>query len=114
MHVNGYNLRMTRGDSETIHISCENADGTPHPFQSGDTVYFTVKKDVNTAEILLQKIITIFTETGAAQVELAPQDTRGLSYGGYKYDVQLSCADGQVKTIVPPNDFRIGGEVTYD
>lgn len=37
MIVDGTNMRMTRGDSETFTVLCKNPDGSPHPFERGDT-----------------------------------------------------------------------------
>lgn len=113
MEVNGTNLEMIRGDSEQLTIYREDSAGTQVDFETGDTVYFTVKTSVNVTEKLLQKTITSFTD-GQAIVEIAPADTSSINYGTYKYDVQVSEAGGTVKTIIAPSDFKITGEVTYD
>lgn len=39
---------------------------------------------------------------------------RGADYGVYRYDVQLTDRDGRVTTILPPADFILRGEVTYE
>ena len=42
-----------------------------------------------------------------------PEDTHELPYKIYKYDVQLTLADGFVDTIIPPTDFIVKEEVTW-
>ena len=109
MKVEGTNLSMTRGDSETITISCE-----ARPFREGDVIRFTVKEDVFTKAKEMEKVVTEFTEEGEAVVVIQPEDTRGMGYKGYRYDVQLTTADGTVTTIVKPSEFRLTAEVTWE
>lgn len=73
-----------------------------------------MKKSVYTQTKLLQKVVTSFGEEGEALIELAPEDTKGADYGVYRYDVQLTDRDGRVTTILPPADFILRGEVTYE
>ena len=109
MKVDGTNLSMTRGDSETITISCE-----AKPFQEGDVIRFTVKKDVFSKAKEMEKVVTVFTEGGKAIIEIHPEDTKGMAFGRYRYDVQLTTAAGNVTTIVKPSDFCLTEEVTCD
>ena len=113
MKVDGTKITMTRGDSETISVSCKDILGTVVPLVTGDTVYFTIKRDIHDTNIILQKIITIFTD-GKAIVVILPIDTKALEFISYIYDVQITKADGTVSTIIPPSKFIIGGEVTYE
>ena len=113
MEIQGYNISMIRGDTETIKVSCEDAQGVDVPLEDGDTLYFTVKRSTYTEEKTLQKIVTEFTD-GVAVINIFPKDTRELKTGSYYYDVQLNRANGQVKTIIPPSRFNINPEVTYD
>ncbi len=113
MIVNGTNISMIRGDSEGISVSVENSSGLPEPLLIGDTIYFTVKKSTRTEEKVLQKIITEFQD-GVALITLDPVDTKHLQFGTYVYDIQLTRANGSVKTIIPPSTFTILGEVTYE
>ena len=113
MEIQGTNISMIRGDSETIKVSCKDAQGVDVPLEDGDTLYFTVKKSTNTEEKILQKIVTEFTD-GVALITIFPKDTRELKIGSYYYDIQLNRANGQVKTIIPPSRFIINAEVTYE
>lgn len=113
MVVNGTDLSMIRGDSESITVSCRDSQGAVS-FNTGDKLYFTIKKNINTKETLMQKIITEFTEDGNAVVEIEHEDTKDMAYGGYMYDMQLTRLNGKVTTIIPPSQFVISGEVTHD
>lgn len=131
MKIQGTNISMIRGDSESINVYCEDAKGNSMPFVEGDMVYFTVKKSTNTEEKTLQKIITEFADNvtitkmvngvpttkiinGVAILDILPQDTKQLKVSGYYYDIQVNKANGTVKTIIPPSKIIIEAEVTYD
>ena len=44
MEIQGYNISMIRGDTETIKVSCKDTNGVDVSFEYGDTLYFTVKQ----------------------------------------------------------------------
>lgn len=113
MRVNGTALTMIRGDSEALTVKVTDVQGAPVPLASGDIVYFTVKTDTYTEATLIQKVITEF-DGGIAHIDIRPEDTKVLSYGGYVYDVQVTFADGTVKTVIPSSPFTVAGEVTYE
>ena len=106
MTIKGTQIRMTRGDSETLTVTLEDDS-----FVEGDTVYMTVRPDVEEA-ISFQKVVTVFLD-GAAVFGIEHDDTEGLDFGEYVYDVQLIRADGTVKTLVKPSKFILEEEVTY-
>ena len=108
MKVNGTNLAMTRGDTDSIVVSCPD-----RLFTEGDELIFTVKKSALTANILIQKKVTQFDE-GKAVFEILPADTQKMYSGAYKYDIQLTTADGTVTTIIKPSLFTLEGEVTWN
>ena len=111
MKIQGTNISMIRGDSESLTVRCTQ-DGNPAPLENGDTIYFTVREDAE-SEIALQKAVTEFTEEGEAVIGIGHGDTEGMETGDYVYDVQLTRADGTVTTLVPISRFRLTEEVTY-
>lgn len=113
MKVNGTNISMIRGDSETITVLCKDQYGTLVDLIDGDTVRFTIKENINTEIKTLQKTVTTFPD-GIAVITIVPADTKTLKFKEYVYDVQLTRADQSVITIVPPSKFKIEGEVTYE
>jgi hypothetical protein len=113
MEIQGYNISMIRGDTETIKISCKDAQGVDVPLEDGDTLYFTVKSSVSTEKKEMQKVITEFQD-GIAYINILPDDTKLMRFGRYYYDIQLTRANGTVTTIIPPSNFTVKGEVTYE
>lgn len=102
-------IRLTRGDTARLTVSVQNdSSGEAYTLEDGDTLTLTVKKSTKEATALIQK-----TLTGETSFYLTPEDTNGLSYGSYKYDVQLTLANGEVYTIIEPTGFEILQEVTW-
>lgn len=101
------NVTLTRGDSCQIAVPLTKADGTAYELQDGDTLELTVKRFTSDVAPLIGKTLD---ETGTFVFE--PSDTKGLRYGTYKYDVQLTTAAGEVFTVIPPCGFTIAEEVT--
>lgn len=97
-------MYLTRGDTGEFTITPKKNKQT-YVMQEGDIVRFTVKKNTNDAVALISK-------TGL-NIEILPSDTSGLKYGTYKYDVEMTFADGRVCTFIGPNDFVITEEVTF-
>lgn len=106
--ANSYTLRMTRGDDEVFSVGCRNL-----LFTDGCIIKFTVRKTLNSSNILIQKTITEFTD-GKARIAIVPEDTKSLAFGKYICDVELTHPQYGVKTIIKLSDFIIDGEVTYD
>lgn len=102
------NITLTRGDSASISVALKNPDGTDYNLQSGDELLFTVKYNCITEDIIIQKDIST-----DAIINLIPSDTKDLLYGEYFYDVQLTRANGDVNTVIPPRDFIVAKEVTF-
>lgn len=109
------NIAMTRGDSESLTVACyeKEPDGTLSalPFQTGDRVYMTVREDAE-SDVVLQKTVDTFAD-GKAVIPIDSGDTEGLDFGDYLYDIQVTRADGTVKTLILPSRFRLSEEVTY-
>ena len=113
MEIQGTNISMTRGDSEAIKVTVKDTLGNTIPLVTGDTIHFTVRKYTLSTTKIIEKIITEFDD-GEALITINPQDTNDLSFASYVYDIQLTRENGTVKTIIPPSQLTITGEVTYD
>ena len=105
LRIKGAEITLTRGDTARIELAVTK-DGRAYDF-SDDTVLFTVKRNTETAEILIQK------ESVDGVIAILPADTDGLAYGPYVYDVQLTTAGGDVCTVIPPSPFNLAPEVTW-
>ena len=104
---------MIRGDSETVTLMFTDSDKNLIPIANGDTLYFTVKKNIRDTEKILQKVLTDFPG-GKAIIEIHSSDTSLLSPGKYVYDIQLTKSSGSVTTLIPPSDFILEGDVTRE
>ena len=109
--VSGTTITITKGDTGIITVSIMNADGSQYVPQSGDTIRFAMKKNYSDAETLILKNIPLET----MELRLDPEDTKDLDAGPqkgkYKYDIELTRADGQIDTFIPRADFIILEEV---
>lgn len=104
-------IRLTRGDTARLEINVTTADEsgsiTDYKILPEDTLTLSVKKKVKDSTYILQKTIN-----GSTVFHIKPEDTRGVSFGTYVYDVQLTTSDGDVYTIIEPTSFEIMTEVT--
>ena len=91
-------MEITRGDSKGLYFQ-RKRDGQPI-LQEAENIYFTVKVNNNTEEAVFQKTIAdmTFDEDGYYHFTINPEDTNGLNYGDYVYDIEVKIAD-YTKTI---------------
>lgn len=104
--ANNKSIYLTRGDTAIINLSLKIGYKT-YEVAKNDKCVLTVKKSTKSPDALLTK------ELSNGQFIIKPEDTSTMDYGTYKYDVQLTTADGIVNTVVTPNDFVIEEEVTW-
>lgn len=101
-------IRLTRGDTARLSVPIKNSSNDEeYTMQSGDNLYFTVKKSAKDVEPLLQKVVT-----GSNVFHIKPEDTKTFPFGKYKYDVQITTASGDVYTVIEPTTFEIMEEIT--
>lgn len=119
--ISGNNIYLTRGDSAAIELQVVNGE-TPYDF-SEDEVKFSLKKRLSDKQPLIQKTFGNYdSETNKASITIEPEDTAGLDFGDYLYDIQLKHTEEPeqegddpvvtVDTIIVPSTFTIGAEVT--
>lgn len=110
-------IYLTRGDTAYLTIELEDDD----EFGVGDAVAFNVKSTLrDEANYLIHKEIAVTQKSNTLEVKIEPEDTAKMSYGQYYYDVQLKRANGDVFTIITPDDntaipnFKLLKEVTIN
>lgn len=108
MIINGTNIAMTRGDTESMTVTLDDGIG----FVEGDIIELTVRVNPSSSTVELYKKVTEFDQ-GKARIDIRPEDTEGLIFRSYVYDIQLTRANGGVYTIIKPSTFEILPEVTY-
>lgn len=106
--INGSNrvpIEIVRGDSELfqVGISVNGEDYTP---VTGDVIRFAMKRKESRYPLIEKEI-----PHDTMQLHIDPDDTNGLPFGTYVYDMQITFADGTVKTFVRQSPFIIGEEV---
>lgn len=113
-YVSGNNISITRGDSAIIALEITDAAGDPYIIKDNDRLTMTVKKYINDELPVIVKTLDdgIVRGDDAVEIHIDPQDTSGLRYGNYVYDVELVMADGYTDTVIPPSQLTITGEVT--
>jgi hypothetical protein len=101
-------IRLTRGDTARLTVPITNlVDGSEYTVKSDDTLYFTVKKKATDSDFLFQRKVN-----GSNSIHIRPEDTSELSFGKYKYDIQITTAAGDVYTVVEPSVFEVMEEIT--
>ena len=105
--VAGTTIYLTRGDTFRALITISNPDGTIYTPQEGDKVRFAMKQDIESEELLIFRDIPIDT----MELVLYPGDTKGLDYGSYVYDIQLTKANGDVDTFITKSKLKLTEEV---
>lgn len=83
-------IEMVRGDIHTQPFKVTEDGDVPARF---DNIFFTVKRTPNDRNFLIQKRLSdggIYeTEPGAFQFTILPEDTDGLNYGDYGFDIEF-------------------------
>ena len=99
--LNGTNIKLTRGDSATLAVSLQGYD-----LQEGDTLTLSCKVDPSKTAYLFQLTAT------DDEFTFLPSTTEELDFGAYRYDIQLTTANGEVYTVIPVSSFTVMEEIT--
>ena len=70
------NIQITRGDYFTLTINAKNSDGTDYTFQIGDVIRFTIYKDKNYSNILLQKDFEVTSADTSVDIEFTSDEMK--------------------------------------
>ena len=99
-------IKLTRGDTARLTVSVTDNDGQPYTVKNDDVLTLTVKQNYEDEVPLIEKVIT-----GDTTFHIEPKDTKGLAFGKYKYDVQVTTSDGDNYTVIDDKTFEIAKEV---
>ena len=103
--IEGTTISHVRGDTGVIGLNLTK-DGEPYTLGMNDVALFTVKKSVYDTDYVLQKTAI------NGRFNLLHADTQNITPGTYKYDVQVTTADGQVITVIGPATYKLLPDVT--
>jgi len=99
-------IKIVKKDTAYFGLELDN-----YVLSQGDKVTFTVAKEKESQNPVIQKEITTF-EDGVAVIFLTKEDTN-LEKDEYFYDVQVDTKDGRVDTVMGPAKFKVVEGVTY-
>lgn len=106
LYINGSDIRLTRGDTAYLQVPIYNGD-TEYELQENDILVFTLKRAISNRCEVFQKRLE-----GTNIFHILPEDTARCDFGTYRYDVQLTTAQGDVYTVIEPACFELLPEVT--
>lgn len=101
--ITGNMIEISRGDCRPFTITLTGVD-IP---KDGETVLFSVKKDSNHNDVLIEKNLVV--EEGKIRVDLVNADTKNLPFGDYEWDIRFPNMFGKDEPYTPmkPARFRI-------
>ena len=105
---------LTRGDTARFNVTLTRDNGrTAYELMELDRVVFTIKAQYTDTEFVVQKQGVIDDDNkNVVHFSLDPEDTEGLDFGVYDYDIELTLANGDVCTVVV-GTFELTKEVTW-
>ena len=107
-------IEMTRGDTLLLRVKLE-VDGAPYQPVDGDKIRFAMKTtDMDFGRTRYRDnapLIRKDIDPETMLLRLDPEDTKGLPFGEYVYDVQLTRLDGFVRTFIARARLMLREEV---
>lgn len=102
-------IKLTRGDTARIQVPIvSDTTNSPYELDESDKLVLTIKQKETDSLALVQKIIT-----GSNSFHILPSDTKGIPFGKYVYDIELTTSAGDVYTVIEPATFELLKEVTW-
>lgn len=104
-------MEFIRGDTAKYKFRRYDANGNVIETKA-DEIYFTVKTNGYSDEVLLQKTLENmdFDENYYYHFTIMPEDTDNFQYGTYQYDVEVIQGDNKTTTR---GEFIIDEEITF-
>ena len=120
LNIDNNHIKLTRGDTLRAEVSImqqeDDCSLVPYEPQDGDAITFALKrneyKGVRYTELKdEQPLILKEIPTDTLMLDIEPEDTSGLGFGTYIYDIEIQMADGTVDTFIADAQFDIMTEV---
>lgn len=114
---NQLTIAMRRGDYKKLSFLRHSYSGIVIQSEPKD-IFFTVKTSNLVEDFIFQKklsdnTITFDNQTCLYTFEILPEDTNNLTYGDYKFDVEVLVSDNKKKTICY-GTLKIRPEITWE
>ncbi len=94
-------VEIARGTGDGMYVSFPDA-----PLENGDEIVFTVRPDAGSAEKLMEKSVTEFTD-GKAYIEFTEEDTLSLAAEEYVYGVNVIRAGTTPTAVIREAPFIV-------
>lgn len=107
-------IEFIRGDTQPIKFQIKDNNGNVLKMEDSDELIFTMKKNYNKKEAILQKKLSngsIQYNAGYYFITFSHDDTAKLKYGTYVYDIQLM--SGDIVATVVLGTITLTQEVTH-
>lgn len=105
-------IRMIRGTTQLINITVNNIDGSTYALADGEILRFGLKKLPEDDKCVVEKELTNANlDEGVYVLTLLPNDTLGLDFGTYYYDVGLQSGTTYIN-VIECSEFTIGYNIT--
>lgn len=106
-------ISLPRGDIRNVRFQVKDGSEVYTDFTE---IYFTVKKNYKTDDVLIQKklsdeSITLDPVSRYFSFKFSPEDTNNLTYGTYVFDIELNKGDVIKQTSL--GELTITEEVTF-
>lgn len=120
MSIKNYNIEIPKMNYQIIEISLKE-DGVETTLDDTDNIFFTVKRNVNDIEPVIQKSlnngIKYNEETKKYEIEITSEDTKDMQMGTpaglYGYDITIYYGGNKPKQKVI-GSLRIGNQYTLN
>ena len=112
-------IQINRGDSIDMTITAKDTSGEDYTFQVNDVIKFKVSEEKNESNVIIEKTITIESETTEVPIYISANETKLGDYINkpikYWYEVSLEKNNGDVLTIIGydnkgPKEFILNPE----
>lgn len=102
-------ITLTRGDTlrTKVTIYLDESKSEEYTPVAGDIIKFAVKQYARRKG----ELISIIIPNDTMELHIKPEDTSALDFNTYKYDIQLTRANGDVHTVIGYKNFKITEEV---
>lgn len=106
-------IKFARGDSHQAgFVMKRNGSIVDDPF---DEIYFTVKRNYSDRDFLFQKTLSnggiVYGGDGRYTIFIQPEDTNGLEFGDFDFDIEVKNNDGYKRTFY--GELKLTKEVTH-
>lgn len=107
LEVSGNMIQLTRGDTMILSITLTDQDGVEYTPTETDKIYFRVKRNSTSKEVILEKEIPYDT----LLLKLQEADTKDLKFGTYYYEIELVTEANDHFTVIANTEFEITTEL---